>query len=767
MPEVNLQILPGISIGFGGGDKIDGTGFGQTVAAINQSIKTVTDILLRYIVESQYSTKGVIDYSTDAILQAIENSRASVVGNADNNLRVIEALIQNGIRDTARAASTSTESIAAIIANNNGGLVRDIGSILGSIINPVQNSNQAILAGVLSMQSQITAQNSIVSGVMQEVLDFLKRKIEYVINNTIVIDDGVFGTILDRVRDILGDQNVLTRDVVKVFDRTINETLTKATEANTLQLTKQVDSQASMAKSLEKIAARKSIFEGEGPTGPAGDYAIGVTIDTIRGWFKDGSEDLSEAWDKLMESVAGTKFSGALDDDCLLPLLKRGGTNSFAGWLAVTLTTAMSWGVLPFQMATVQANRQLQGFRTCFPDQILPPPTLRDMHYLLGYPKRDLVELFQRQGWSRDDANIIMQTWETVPDLTLLFTMYFREEIGKQELESELRKHGFRADMVKSIIDVSSYIPPVQDLITMSVRDVFDEATVRANRQSEDYPPEFTKWMKLQGVKEDWAVKYWQAHWRLPSETMGFEMFHRDIITEQELKGLMKSLDIMPGWRDRLIKLSYNPLTRVDVRRMHSVGVLTEQEVDRAYRDIGYSPENARRLTEFTVKLNKDEGMATADVASDLTKSNILGFYKDGTITREVAFGLLLQEGTNAIAAELLLKSADFDIERADRKALADIVIMAFKNGRYTFDEALREIENRGFTAREKDRIALQLEMVQAKESKLPSRTDLDQMYKRGVIDSEVYIATLQAQGYSRFWSDRYLENANYGREQV
>jgi hypothetical protein len=416
-------------------------------------------------------------------------------------------------------------------------------------------------------------------------------------------------------------------------------------------------------------------------------------------------------------------------------------------------------------MATIQANRQLQGFRTCYPDHVLSPAEMRDMKYILGYTRSDLVELFQRQGYSRDDANIVMQTWETVPDLTLLFTMYFRQEISEQELKSELRKHGFREDMVKSIIDISSYLPPVQDLIMMSVRDVFDEATVRLNRQSEDYPPDYTKYMKMQGVKEEWALKYWQAHWRLPSETMGFEMFHRGVINESELKGLMKSLDIMPGWRDRMIKISYNPLTRVDIRRMHSVGVLTKHEVTRAYLDIGYSPENAERLTDFTLKLNDDDGLLTTDIASDLTKGNILGFYKDGTITREVAAALLLQEGTNAIAAELLLKSADFDIERADRKQLAEIITTAFKTGRYTFDQAMREIDNKGFTARERDRIALELELVQAKENKQPSRADLDAFLKRGIIDDAVYKDALKAQGYSEFWADRYLENANYGRE--
>ncbi|MBA7557821.1 hypothetical protein ES705_50595 [subsurface metagenome] len=37
-------------------------------------------------------------------------------------------------------------------------------------------------------------------------------------------------------------------------------------------------------------------------------------------------------------------------------------------------------------------------------------------------------------------------------------------------------------------------------------------------------------------------------------------MLHRDIVDQDTLKMLLKSLDIMPYWRDRLIQLSYNPL---------------------------------------------------------------------------------------------------------------------------------------------------------------------------------------------------------------
>ena len=81
------------------------------------------------------------------------------------------------------------------------------------------------------------------------------------------------------------------------------------------------------------------------------------------------------------------------------------------------------------------------------------------------------------------------------------------------------------------------------------------------------------------GLPEEQARNYWAAHWELPSAQMGYAMFQRRIIDHETLVMLLKSLDIMPFWRDKLIEMSYNPLTRVDVRRMYGLGVLSEEEV--------------------------------------------------------------------------------------------------------------------------------------------------------------------------------------------
>ncbi|GAH81965.1 unnamed protein product, partial [marine sediment metagenome] len=120
----------------------------------------------------------------------------------------------------------------------------------------------------------------------------------------------------------------------------------------------------------------------------------------------------------------------------------------------------------------------------------------------------------------------------------------------------------------------------------MAVREAFTPAIAKKFGQYEDFPPDFEKYAGMKGLSKEWAERYWAAHWSLPSPSQGYDMLHRGIIDNKELFMLMKALDIMPFWRDKLMQMSYHLLTRVDIRRMYKAGVLTEAEVYESYLQV-------------------------------------------------------------------------------------------------------------------------------------------------------------------------------------
>lgn len=211
-------------------------------------------------------------------------------------------------------------------------------------------------------------------------------------------------------------------------------------------------------------------------------------------------------------------------------------------------------------------------------------------------------------------------------DVTPILQLWLRGEITTSEADARMNAQGILGDDPRHYRTLANYIPPVADLVRMAVREAFNAQQIKELSLDQEFPAEFAEWSQKQGVAKEWAQRYWYAHWELPSPTQAFEMFHRDVITRQQLEALLKAQDYAPTWREPMLKISYNNLTRVDVRRMYEMGIINADQVERAYKDSGYSPENAKRLRRFV----------EADVyESSISpiKARIFTLYRKGIVT--------------------------------------------------------------------------------------------------------------------------------------
>jgi len=280
-------------------------------------------------------------------------------------------------------------------------------------------------------------------------------------------------------------------------------------------------------------------------------------------------------------------------------------------------------------------------------------------------PDKKILDDISIADISPQYAPIYFDAVLTKPSTTDIITYELRQDPNLSNLHRELRKIGIHPNYFDLYKELAYQIPPVADIITMAVREAFTPEIASRFGQYEDLPREYVKWVGKKGLSEEWAERYWAAHWSLPSPQQGFEMLHRGIITQDELRLLLRALDIMPFWRDKLIQISYNPLTRVDIRRMYNVGVLSESDVYKCYLEIGYNDLNAKRLTAFTVALKQQaetkvkakEEKAEIREISTWTASQTLSFLKRGLITQERAKHELLLLGYNEERVNVYLSS--------------------------------------------------------------------------------------------------------------
>lgn len=256
-------------------------------------------------------------------------------------------------------------------------------------------------------------------------------------------------------------------------------------------------------------------------------------------------------------------------------------------------------------------------------------------------------------GWSER----MEEAWKTIlAPLTAMgdiSQLYVREEMSEGEFDGELGKRGYQPEEIAKIKVLLKVIPPLPDIIRMAVREAFTPDVVSEFQLHAELPAEMVSWAKKQGLSEEWARAYWASHWTLPGLSLGYEMLHRDVITDTQMQLLIKAQDVSPFWRDKLLEISYSPYTRVDVRRMFATGVIGQEEVKRTYLDLGYDEEKATNLTAFTVALANEK-------ERDLTKTEILWGFEVGFFSPGEATDLLIGMGYDTSEATYYLAKVEY-----------------------------------------------------------------------------------------------------------
>ena len=304
-----------------------------------------------------------------------------------------------------------------------------------------------------------------------------------------------------------------------------------------------------------------------------------------------------------------------------------------------------------------------------------------------------------------------------IPPFAMLRDGFLRGLLPESQHDSWLGRNGFNDSNIALQKALYDQIPGPSDLVRMGVREVFTPEIAERFGQFQDFPPAFGEWMAKQGFTQEWARNFWGAHWDLPSTTQGFEMFHRDVIDQPELELLLRALDVMPYWRDRLIDISYRVISRVDVRRMYAEGVFDRGQVLRVYLDLGYRPEDAEDLTTFVERRYPPKGSETDAKLRDLTAGSIKQAYARRLIDREDALERLQDLDYSEDDAELTLSIWDFDFfmdpalrSDLDPKVLSRSVIeRAYERRLVDKNRAAAELEELGFIPED---AALLLELV-------------------------------------------------------
>lgn len=330
----------------------------------------------------------------------------------------------------------------------------------------------------------------------------------------------------------------------------------------------------------------------------------------------------------------------------------------------------------------------------------------------------------------------------------------WRGEITEDEFIDNMERLGYDASMQDTLEHISRFIPQIGDLIRFTVRDVFNPDVVKKygyDTGFDEISGQLKPHLDKIGVDLETLRLYWRSHWELPSVSMAYEMLHRGLISEDDIRVLLRINDVAPTWIEPIVKASYSNYTRVDVRRMYIAGVLDEDEVKRSYLDLGYNDDKAENMTAWTIT----EAMSSE---RDLSKAEIINAYGAAVISDSETKTMLESLGYSEDETEIILSLAEYKIENAISKREKRVLSTQYVNGRINALEFQEGLEALKVNKRELELLTDEADARIKEKHKYPSKSDLDKWLKAGIIEKGEYRAEMSYIGYSEYHIGKYLE---------
>jgi len=334
-------------------------------------------------------------------------------------------------------------------------------------------------------------------------------------------------------------------------------------------------------------------------------------------------------------------------------------------------------------------------------------------------------------------------------DEGLLTQALWRKTLNVEQINTELKRQGFTRTQQLNWHAARRIIPSPTDLVSMAVREAFNDDVARRFGYDDNYPGEAAEWAEKQGLGQEWFKRYWRAHWQLPGITQVREMWRRGIIEQEDVDRFLLAADLPTFWRKAIQKWMSAEITRVDVRRLYALGVISVEDVYRRYRKLGYSEDDAGLMTEWTSAeyLNKER---------ELTKSDILSMFEKGIITSDDTSEYLQALGYRDSDILLLMTRTELKQQEAFESQIISNVQKLYVAGQYDRTDVfarLGELDTPGTFILERLRV---WDLLRKSKIRVPSVTQLRDMTQKNIISTQQFRIELESKGYPEHYINWY-----------
>lgn len=327
----------------------------------------------------------------------------------------------------------------------------------------------------------------------------------------------------------------------------------------------------------------------------------------------------------------------------------------------------------------------------------------------------------------------------------------WRGELTEAQILDSLQKQGYEDEDIEALRNITLFYPSPADLVTWQAREVYEPEMIEKYGLTEELENVEKAPFYKSGMTDEQIRNFWIAHWQHPPWTVIRSMLFRTDLTEADVWDWFKTIEIPPFWRDKYIEIAYNPVTRVDLRRLYKSEIYDRDQVKAGYIALGNAPEIAEHLTAWTEE-------EYAPDTKDLTKTEVLKNYRIGEISLDTAKTLLEVLDYNPDQIEFVIAYEDYQLELKAKEEEAELLLVEYMNGTITFDAFTGSIEKAGFTQKAISKYIDKAKSKTRAAVRLPSKEDVTKWLSLGIITEEQFITMLSNLKYRSEDIVRYLE---------
>lgn len=333
----------------------------------------------------------------------------------------------------------------------------------------------------------------------------------------------------------------------------------------------------------------------------------------------------------------------------------------------------------------------------------------------------------KKKGINETRFRILFDGTKRLLDANDLLMLKWRGEIDEEHFTNSMLKLGFLEGDIPRFETVRRFMPNVRDLVVFSAKEVFEEDMVVAVGLDDEFENLDLSWFAKVGVDEETAKMFWRSHWDHPSWIRVSDMFHRGLITEDDLERWFRLVEFPPFWREALKGVLYNMPTRVDLRRFYDFQIIDYDTLVAEYRRSGYTEQDAIRLSQLAVH-------DAAVTEKDVTRTIIEKGFVIGELTRDEALAMLVSIGYDETESELLISIKERAIQDDVLELKINSCLKNYVNGIIDIYELGKRLDALNIPAAYKDIIMNEAEVTLQQKIRLPTKADIESWYKKGII---------------------------------